>query len=62
MYEAAYKMLGGDGNKMVSLDSTIIEIRNDITIQNFGQAVTIFNTLTGMGFATENKLLIALDH
>ena len=44
MYEAAYKMLGGDGNKMVSLDSTIIEIRNDITIQKFGQAITILET------------------
>lgn len=41
MYETAYKLLGGDTQKMVYLDSAIKVIRNGITIKKFDQAVKI---------------------
>lgn len=41
MYETAYKMLGGDANKMASLNATIEVLRGGIAIQKFDQAVEI---------------------
>lgn len=41
MYETAYKMLGGDSNKMASLNATIEVLRGGIAIQKFDQAVKI---------------------